>query len=47
MFSVVILQKSDEDSQDLGYSISIKEWTEDKMSIKVDFEKPLAVSRGL
>ena len=47
LFSVVFLQKSDEDSEDLGYSISIKKWTEDKMAMKVDFEKPLGVSRGL
>jgi hypothetical protein len=44
---VVVLQKSGEDSEDLGYSISIKEWTEEKMAMKVDFEKPLAISRGL
>ena len=47
LFTVFVLQKSSEDSEDLAYSISINEWTEDKISMKVDFENPLAISRGL
>ena len=37
LFDVLVLQKSSESSEDLGYSIGIKEWTEKKMSIKIDF----------
>ena len=47
LFGVVVFQKSGEDSEELGYSISINEWTEDKITMKVDFENPLAISRGL
>lgn len=47
IFGVFVLQKSEEDSQDLGYSISLTEWTEDLMRVKVDFLNPLSISRGL
>ena len=47
MFSIFVLQKSEEDSQDLGYSIKLTEWTTKKMGVKVDFQNPLAVSRGI
>ena len=47
IFTIFFLLKSAEDLKNFKYSIVLKEWTEDKMSVKVDFVNPLGVSQGL
>jgi hypothetical protein len=44
IFSIFFLLKSSDDSSSIAYSITFKEWTEDKIAVKLDFKSPLAIS---
>ena len=37
MFDVYVLQKSGEETEEMGYSIKITEWSSDNLAVKVDF----------
>ena len=47
MFDVILIQKTDPDYFKIQYSLKIKSWTSELLTLNFNFEDPYTMSRGV